>query len=189
MIQADELEKLESLLQGKAFEELTAEEKIWVGQWIESEIEYTNLRTAEGEIKKYLVNADPIAPNPKLLTHLKVQLKTRQASLKAYWWQVRTPGWSTLLIAMVFGASGWWIGSSPMNLNIEQASSPTIVYDTVYLASKPDTVFIEQVVYKDRPLIMRITKQVEDMSVKNSEKGINMKEKEELENLLVSGSR
>ncbi|MBL7874972.1 MAG: hypothetical protein JNL53_04880, partial [Cyclobacteriaceae bacterium] len=53
MIRAEELEKLESLLVSKVFDELTPEEKIWVSQWIESEIEYAHLRKVEGAIKKH----------------------------------------------------------------------------------------------------------------------------------------
>ncbi|MBP9924991.1 MAG: hypothetical protein KBF45_03300 [Cyclobacteriaceae bacterium] len=188
MIHTDELEKLESLLQGKAFEELTAEEKSWVGQWIESEVEYNNLRKSEGAIRKRLADVGPITPNPKLLSRLKAQLSAQQANLKIHWWQVRSPGWSTLLIAIIFGMTGWWIGSSPAKLKVEQAYLPTVVYDTVYLASKPDTVFVNHVVYRERPILTKTTYQPMPNNVEVSAKGINMKEKEELENLLVSGS-
>lgn len=188
MIRAEELEKLESLLVSKAFDELTPKEKIWVSQWIESEIEYTHLRKVEGAIKKHLAASTMNTPDPKVLKNLKAQLKARTSS-QVSWWQVRTPGWSTLLVAISFGVTGWLIGRAPAEQKTEQAYFPARVYDTVYLTSKPDTVFIKQVVYKDRPLLLQVTRQVENLSSENSAKGINMKEKEELENLLVSGSR
>lgn len=188
MIHSDELEKLETLMRSKTFAELTVEERIWVAQWIESESEYTILRVTEGAIKKSL-DSDAIVPDPKILNHLKATFRAKQATPKLNWWQIKMPGWSTLVIASMFCVLGWWIGSSANEVIKEQVYSSTIVYDTVYLASKPDTIFIQQVVYRERSLLAKTVKQLGTLSNETPAKGINMKEKEELENLLVSGSR
>jgi len=188
MIHVDELEKLESLMQSKAFAELTTEEKLWVSQWIESEAEYTNLRKANREISQHLISTNQAVPDPKILTQLKASLRAKQIVSQLNWWQVKMPGWSTGVIASFFCVAGWWIGSSSNEVIKEQVYSP-IVYDTVYLASKPDTVFIQQVVYRERSLLAKTVKQLETLTTETPAKGINMKEKEELENLLVSGSR
>ena len=81
MIHADELEKLESLLQSKSYDALTSEEKIWVGQWIVSEGVYNNLRKAEGEIQSYFKGASSLTPAPETLLHLKALLHARQTCL------------------------------------------------------------------------------------------------------------
>jgi len=189
MIHVDELEKLERLMQSKAFAELTTEEKLWVSQWIESETEYTNLRKANREISEQLISTNQAVPDPKILTHLKATLLAKQTVSQLNWWQVKMPGWSTGVIASFFCVVGWWIGSSSNQVAAEQVYSSTILYDTVYLASKPDTIFVQQVVYRERSLIAKTVKQLETLTTETPAKGINMKEKEELENLLVSGSR
>lgn len=188
MIHADELEKLESLLQSKSYDALTSEEKIWVGQWIASEGVYNNLRKAEGEIQSYFKGASSLTPAPETLLHLKAQLHARQSSLPLHWWQVATPRWSAILLTITFGIAGWWIGSYQKKSDPIQASLPVIVRDTVYLAIKPDTVFVQQVIYRERSVLAKTVKQLEPLSSEAPARGINMKEKEELENLLVSGS-
>jgi hypothetical protein len=119
---------------------------------------------------------------------LKANLR-KQTSQSLNWWQVKVPAWSTLLVAGCFAFGAWWFTSSSVKPIVEQQIVSSIVYDTVYVASKPDTVFVQQVVYRERPVLL--TKTVNQVSTKSAtnSNGINMKEKEELENLLVSGSR
>lgn len=189
MIRMDELEKIEKLLRSKNFGELTSEEKVWVIQWIESEAEYENLRKSESRIRKHFINANEFIPKPNDLNELIAVLR-KQTNQELNWWQVKVPAWSILLVAVCFGFGGWWL-TSVSNKPIMQPQEvlSSIVYDTVYVASKPDTVFIQQVVYKERPVLLtKSIKYVDNKSTVPSN-GINMKEKEELENLLVSGSR
>jgi len=190
MIHENELDKLEHLLQSKKFTALTSEEKIWVSQWIESEVEYENLRGSEERIKQHFQSTAAFTPEPEGLTALKAKLQSKHAALPLMWWQVKVPAWSTIIIAIFFGVSSWWMAFSFNKVKLqEQVLTSSIVYDTIYVASKPDTVFIQQVVYKERPVLLtKSVKQVDNNNASPSN-GINMKEKEELENLLVSGSR
>ncbi len=189
MIHMDELDKLEHLLQDKSFAALTTEEKTWVSQWIESEAEYENIRRSEARIRQHFINTSEFIPEPVGLNELKANLRKR-TNQSVNWWQVKVPAWSTLLIALCFGAGGWWmtlVRDQPIRQSHEVLTS--IVYDTVFVAAKPDTVFVQKVVYKERPaLLSKSIKQIESKGLVPSN-GINMKEKEELENLLVSGSR
>lgn len=187
MIKMDELDRIENLLQTKTFIELTSEEKIWVSQWIGSELEYENLRKSETKIKQYFLKSESVAPNPDGLNQLKARLTLKQAQ-SLNWWQAKVPAWSTLLVAGCFGVGAWWLTSSSDKV-ITQQQLTSVVYDTVYVTTKPDTIFIQQVVYRERPVLL--TKSIKQLESKNSvpSSGINMKEKEELENLLVSGSR
>jgi len=84
----------------------------------------------------------------------------------------------------VFGFSGWWLGQSekPMSLTkIEQV----LVRDTIYVATKPDTVVREKIIYRDRPVILTTTNPQNETPIT---KGVSMKEKEDLDKLLVSGT-
>lgn len=189
MIHVDELDKLERLLQDKHFVMLTTEERTWIRQWIESESEYENLKKSETKIRQYFLKAEKVVPNPERLHELKARLSLKQ-SQSLTWWQAKVPAWSTLLIACCFGLGTWWLtSSSEQNTRQSPQILTSFVYDTVYVASKPDTIFIQQVVYRERPIIL--TKSIKQTDTKNTlpSNGINMKEKEELENLLVSGSR
>lgn len=85
------------------------------------------------------------------------------------------------------GGLGWWIGQSSNSGSQLQMMNPVVVHDTVFVASKPDTIYTEKVVYKDRQVIL--TRRASTDGNKSTEKnGISMKEKEELEKLLVSGT-
>ncbi len=189
MIHMDELDKVEQLLQDKSFAALTDEEKTWVSQWIASELEYENLRKSETKIKQYFLKSENVVPKPEGLSELKARLNLKQ-SQPLNWWQAKVPAWSTLLVALCFGVGGWLLTSSSDKVITQpQQVLTSLVYDTVYIASKPDTVFVQQIVYKEHPVIL--TKSAQQVDTKNAvpSNGINMKEKEELENLLVSGSR
>ena len=188
MIQMDELDRIENLLQTKTFIELTSEEKIWVGQWIASELEYENLRKSETKIKQYFLKSENAVPKPEGLNELKARLNLKQ-SRSLNWWQAKLPAWSTLLVAICFGVGGWWLTSSSDKVITQPQQLTSVVYDTVYVATKPDTVFVQQVVYKERPVILTKSVQKAATKIVVPSNGINMKEKEELENLLVSGSR
>jgi hypothetical protein len=72
------------------------------------------------------------------------------------------------------------------------AIRPVLQRDTVFLPSPPDTVFVSKVIYRFKD---HATKTPLVTVVKNTDRtettsgiGVNMKEKEELDNLLVSGS-
>jgi hypothetical protein len=187
MIRMDELDKIEHLLHTKNFVELTAEEKFWIRQWIDSEAEYENLRKSEARIKQHFIDANEFISKPNGLEELKANLR-KQTSQSLNWWQVKVPAWSTLLVAGCFAFGAWWFTSSSVKPIVDQQIVSSVVYDTVYVASKPDTVYVQHVVYKERPVLL--TKTVNQVSTKSAtnSNGINMKEKEELENLLVSGS-
>jgi hypothetical protein len=76
----------------------------------------------------------------------------------------------------------------PKTLHVENIRKQT---DTVFIASKPDTIIRERIVYVKTPATapaLQTAKSVQFIPVETS-KGVNMKEKEELEKLLVSGSR
>jgi hypothetical protein len=188
MIHPADIDKIESLLKNKAFIQLSSEEKFWISQWIESETEYENLRTAESQIRHYFFSGKIDAPDSvtlgKLTNHLRRLESKKQTRLS---WQLK-PSMGALLMSALFGSLGWWIGQSTNEDSQKQTFNTVVVHDTIFVASKPDTIFTEKVVYKNRPVILTRNPGTTDVNKSIEKNGINMKEKEELEKLLVSGT-
>lgn len=180
-----DLEKLEQLIQSKSYADLSEEEKEWVKKWVTISDEYNNLRSSEIEIRQYFRNTK-ITPSPETLTQLTTRLRKKPRERNSFFWQLK-PSFGSVLVSVFLGGLGWWIGQSSNDSTLIQAVNTLVVHDTIYVASKPDTIYTEKVVYKDRQVIL--TRSASTEGNKPIEKnGINMKEKEELEKLLVSGT-
>jgi len=186
-----DLEKLEQLMQSKPYAELSHEEKEWVSQWMESPDEYDVLRKSEVQMRQYFHDSNVNPPVQSTLTQLTKHLKTKTSKQRVgFWWQLK-PSLSAWSMAILFGGVGWWIGQSA-NSTVAKTETvqSTIIRDTIYIDSQPDTIFSERVIYRDRPVILTGGSHDKESSKKSSESnGINMKEKEELEKLLVSGTK
>lgn len=185
-----DLEKLERLMQSKSYSELNHGEKEWVSQWVESADEYDGLRKSETKIRQYLLDNQFNPPAAKTLTQLTNHLKKKTSKQPAWVWRRFKPSLSAWSTAILFGSVGWWIGQSATNSNTAKTESikSTIVRDTIYVQSQPDTVFTERVIYKDPPVKLTRSSDMELNQQSSESNGINMKEKEELEKLLVSGT-
>ncbi len=182
-----DLERLEQLIQFKSYSELSMEEKEWVGQWVVSIDEYDNLRSSEIDIRQYFQNARVADPDSEILAQLTSRLrriKSRQNT--GLFWQLK-PSLGAILMSVLLGGLGWWIGKSTKNNHQPQTFNPVILHDTIFIASKPDTIYTEKVIYKYRPVILTQSANA-DVSKSAEKNGISMKEKEELEKLLVSGT-
>ncbi len=184
-----DLEKLEQLMHNKSYSELNHEEKDWVSRWVKSVDEYEALRTSETRIRQYFLESKVNSPDEAMLEQLTSRLKKKVAKQKAeVTWQFK-PSISTWSIAALFGCLGWWIGQSTTNTSTADAVQSIIVRDTIYLVSQPDTVFTERTIYKDPTIILaRSGNTIESIDKSSGSNGVNMKEKEELEKLLVSGT-
>lgn len=183
-----DLEKLELLMQNKPYSELNHDEKEWVNQWVESASEYDRLRKSETQMRQYFhdtrINPPALATVTLLTNHLKKKTRAQQVGM---WWQFK-PSLSAWSLAILFGCLGWWIGQSTTSPVVKQgARTSAIIHDTIYIASQPDTVFTEKIIYKDRSVILTKNNR-ESKNAASESHGINMKEKEELEKLLVSGT-
>jgi hypothetical protein len=184
-----DLENLERLMLSKPYAELNHEEKEWVSQWVESPVEYDVMRKSETQMRQYFHDSKVIPPAPSTLVELTNHLKRKTSKQRVgFWWQLK-PSLSTWSMAILFGSVGWWIGlSTNSNVANTKALQSTIVRDTIYVASQPDTIFTEKIIYKDRPVIFTRSNNNPESKKSSESNGINMKEKEELEKLLVSGT-
>jgi hypothetical protein len=183
----DELSMIERLLQTKSFEELSEDEKVVVLRELGSAHQYQLMQ----KVDQALVNqkAD-LLPDPLILSKLiqhQSKVKHTPGALNrvlAY----RVPAWSVAAVVLITAAFVLlFLGTPPEKV---EAVAITRV-DTVYVSRPADTVYTTKVVYR------YLEKKQNDSPIKivghqpasvSSEVGVNMKEKEELDDFLVSGS-
>ena len=187
----ENFEKLEQLLRCKAFHQLTTDELELVRAEIGSEEEYELLRKAEKGLEKSFAGKTKMTVSPEILKKIKSRwAQDRNVSWSHMWKMSSLPNYATILLLLVIGYIGWIGGSSfnPKTLYVEKIKQQT---DTVFIASKPDTIIREKIVYLRAPVFaptLQTAKSIQVIPVETS-KGVNMKDKEELEKLLVSGSK
>jgi len=185
-------EKFEQLLQQYSFKELSAEDKQLVQRYIGSEEEYESLRVADKNLTSHFRKKIDLAPGPQTWNRIKdARVGPFSPRLPHYWITKPMPVYATMLLLLGVGLLGWMGGSRYSTIDQVSVNEPKRQVDTVFIASKPDTVVRDRVIYVGRGSQQAATLQISNDSGQDHPvaKGINMKEKEELEKLLVSGSR
>lgn len=177
----DEYEAFEKLISEKSYFELSTQELKLVNQFVSSEQEYESLRLSGLEMKKWFGENPVSNKNDESLLKLKRALRQQQPVVNFSLWKVSV-GYA--MVALLFGFGGWWMGKSEPSVPVTKVEK-ILMHDTVYLTSKPDTIFRERIIYKDRPIILTINNHQPEIQ---NTKGVSMKEKEDLDKLLVSGS-
>ncbi len=178
----NEYETFEKVISEKRYSELSASELKLVNQFVTTEQEYNAIRTSGLEMKNWFRENPAVSVNAKILTDLKQELRQRHQSSVSYTWLKVSVGYA--MAALTFGFGGWWLGQSEKPAPLT-AIEQVMVRDTVYVAAKPDTVFREKIIYRDRPIILTTSNRQNEIP---NTKGVSMKEKEDLDKLLVSGS-
>lgn len=183
--------KLEALLASKSFDALTPDEKIFVLEELGSEERYHAMQRIDRALKKMTVD---VSPDPAIIQSLQYRMK-RSASHSgiALMLGVRFPAYATVLLIVLFSAVSWWVGRSPSK-EISRVVERVRI-DTVYLTAKADTLYRERIIYREVKVInkpaQRVFKVAGSTPVEKpgeKEVGVSMKEQQELEMLLVSGS-
>lgn len=183
-------EKLEHLIQTKNWGELTADEKHVVIEILGSEEAYQNLRNIDNSLIQE--RKSEVLPQGHVLRSLKKEFGARhpRTSILDQFLGYRMPAYAAAIITAIVVVGAFYAGKQSIDQPIAQASfTPR---DTVYLSTVPDTVYLTKVVYRN---VYRTQQQAVTSIVKNESRsaehvtvGVNMKEKEELDNLLVSGT-
>ncbi len=180
-------ERFEQLLRTQSYQELSLADREWMAQFVSSEEAYEAMRRATQQMEEH-VAPEKLLPEPAILKSLMKSLDEKHRSTR---WSIRStwsiPAYASLAAVLAVGVMGWWVGSSWGKETVYVDRMITRV-DTVRVVSKPDTLVIERVVYQNvsLPTTSAIVKQTgENIPLVN--RGVNMKEKEELEKLLVSG--
>ncbi|MBL0741928.1 hypothetical protein [Chryseolinea lacunae] len=182
-------QRLEQLLGEKSFDALTPEEKDFVLKEFGSEEQYTLAR----KIGRALVNQKTgLSPDPWVLTALQQHLKEKHRP--SFWHSVvhaQVPAYAMALVC-VLAVAGVWILSSGNNPAPPSIVTTRVVHDTVFVASLPDTVIRNRVVYRDVAMPLQklnyAAAKTETVGNPPVAQGVTMKDKEELDKLLVSGS-
>ena len=184
----DTEKKINELAEAKTWQELTAEERMLILKYLGSEEAYQALRKVNavlGEMKS------DISPQAKTLATLQHRLRETRKPIRPAAVAIlffKTPAYVSALMILLAMFAGLAIGrrSGSHAVTIQTVHKT----DTLIVSSPPDTVVITRVIYRDRPATQPV------MTVANNEParevngpvGVSMKEKEELDNLLVSGS-
>jgi len=132
-----------------------------------------------------------LSPDPWILASLQDQVKARQRpSLWTSFFQAQVPAYVMAGACLAIVVILWWLKPVPAPPSVAVRT----VRDTVYLATAPDTVYRRKIIYRYRYRYITVaapstptpdTRLAEPMA---GSEGVSMKDKEELEKLLVSGS-
>jgi hypothetical protein len=183
-------DKLEELIQSKTWHELTEDEKQFVLETLGSKATFEAFKKTDLAISG-LAKAE-IVPGPKVLPSLKRKFSNvhQHEQLLDRIVFFRIPAYAVAAIVAITILITWHSKQSPSVVQV--AATQIAQRDTVFLPSPPDTVFVPKVIYRYKdhatktPLITVVKNT--DRTETTSGVGVNMKEKEELDNLLVSGS-
>ncbi|MEJ0055039.1 MAG: hypothetical protein WDN75_04925 [Bacteroidota bacterium] len=184
-----EEERLERLIREKKFNQLTTEEREFVLSMLVPEEEFDAMYKAERLLGMESFRSS-LQPAPELLSSLKSKMRKERAG--SFKWsdlfRIKIPAYAAVLLIILFTSLGFWL-RSPLPPAKAISYSPLIKGDTVFV-TKIDTLFIERIVY--RPIrLASPPKQVPVLSLPEKQvpvaEGVSMKEKEELNKLLVSG--
>jgi hypothetical protein len=182
-----EEEKLEDLVSTKLFANLSAEEKQYVLDALGSEEQFNALQRIHASLRDQPVVAS-VEPAPDVLIALKRKLReTKKESLVLpAILQFKVPAYAALILAVVVGSLTAMVSSgSSVKQPILTASKGQ--RDTVFI-TKTDTVYREKLLIKYVRVPAAAEPEIVTASSKSGQiQGVSMKEKEELDRLLVSG--
>ncbi|HMI67580.1 MAG TPA: hypothetical protein VK517_16180 [Cyclobacteriaceae bacterium] len=182
-----EEEKLEDLVSTKLFTNLSAEEKQFVLDALGSEEQFNTLQRIHATLLDHPVVAS-VRPAPHVLIALKHKLRETKKGplLLPVILQFKIPAYAALILAVIVGSLTAMV-SNGSSVKQPLVIVPKMERDTVYITNT-DTVYRERLLIK----YVRVSTPAEPEIVTASSKsdrilGVSMKDKEELDRLLVSG--
>lgn len=183
-----EEEKLEDLVSTKSFANLSAEERQFVLDVLGSEEQFNTLQRIHESLRDQPVVAS-VEPAPDVLIGLQRMLReTKKGSfLLPAILQFKIPAYAALILAAMVGSLTAMVSNGSSVKQPLVTVPPKVERDTVYITNT-DTVYRERLLIK----YVRVPALAEPEMVTASSKsdrilGVSMKDKEELDRLLVSG--
>jgi hypothetical protein len=178
------IDRLELLMETKSFIQLSSEEREWVLNFVDSEEEYETIRSVDAMLMS--IGSESPELNPATIHKLKTHLKGNSPTLLSRLFQQKVPAWGMAVVALIFMVAWVMIPTAEPSKQIVERF--TVKSDTVFITRK-DTVFINRVVFRERPANPFIqTKSKQSIPTPEGTNGSSMKEQEELQSLLVSGT-
>jgi hypothetical protein len=179
---------MEELLELKSFAELTEDEREFVLHELGSAQEYDALRKISAAL---VADKADLSPDPRVLRNLKSRMNKGQETWYRQVLTYKVPAYAVVIFFTVAGSALMFVRDDQ---SVPAADTITkIKTDTLYLAAPSDTIFVDRVIVKYAPAEKNdapdysLVKNISPLPNKASQ-GVNMKEKEELERFLVSGS-
>jgi hypothetical protein len=179
-------EKIDQLIETKSWTDLSVDEKAFVIDILGSQEQYHALR----EVHFSLLNSerdDGMTLDGKMLNNLRKKFRAKHSSVSFNMFQVRVPAYLTAILIFFAAGVAWYMGAK----SVKPFLTTQVIHDvdTLFVASKPDTIYRDKIIYKTVQIkstpAVAVVSEVQPRSV---EVGVNMKETEALQNLLVSGS-
>jgi len=180
---------IDKLISTKQFSELTPEELAFVMQELGGEEQYVALQKVHSVLNSSL----PTNLTPRANTQSLLRDRFNQQYAKHSLWRnlafATMPAYAVILLLMSGVFLTWTLATS-----MQQVKTRTVMVskkDTVRIVMKADTVFVNRVVYKYKRVKVNPVYnfvQTKHFEIKtDSTLSVSMKEKEELDNLLVTG--
>jgi hypothetical protein len=200
-------ERIEKIIRDRIYDELLPEEKFILDYNGIDRLLFEQLKSLDERlIHEYWKEFENMEPDKASFMYLKNKLKEKSNlppvwGPKLFWiFNYRIPAYLSFILMILLATTGWFIGK-----NTQQATGyvlpKEVIYktDTLYLASVPDTVTVEKVVYMNNkegglPVAKkyRIDKTYTDLdnfsgiSQLTSKVGLSYNENETIPELLVS---
>ncbi len=174
------IDKLEKLMEEKAFSQLSVAEKEWVLRFVESDEEYDSIRSVDLLLNS--IGTETLTPDPTIISRLKTRGNRRSWIHSIF--AAKVPAWA--FAAFLIGVFGAWYVLPHQPVQPQIVERITVKTDTLIVV-RPDTVIVRKVIYRERPAnpFVQVRSGIEQTPLPE---GSTMKEKEELQTLLVSGT-
>lgn len=178
-----EFEKIEQLLNKGSFESLSEEDQYWVKENLGGAEAYDHLR--ESTIIARQEKAIPVSSGVK--KDLMKQFKEKHQPGWKLVLQWKIPAYAALILLIAVSSSLITFLPEKERL-VEKYVWQDPVVDTVFVASEPDTVFIERTI--ERPVYVKVYETSEEtpvVAVERKSKGKSLADQSEIKDILVSG--
>jgi hypothetical protein len=190
MKEFDQEDRMERLLESKTFQQLNDEERTLVLKALGSEEQYNAMRRVTLAL---ITSKVDLSPDPQTLQSLENKMDQEKKNSWSNILTFRVPAYAALLLTGVVAALVTLILSPREKLStriVEVVKRDTVIVTRVDI----DTVYRDRFIYKrvqqEFPADKNYLRVVKKITIDEAEPetGVSMKDKQELETLLVSGS-
>ncbi len=180
----EDFEKLDQLLRVGDFESLSGEDQHWIEESIGSAEAFDRLR--ETTIIARQENVKNVRPQVK--KDLMKQFKEKHQPGWKLVLQWKIPAYAAMLIVALISSLLMTLMPEKERI-VERYIPQQPIVDTVFVASEPDTVFIERTI--DRPVYVKVFEEEEKstpvVAVERIRKGKSLADQSGIKDILVSG--
>lgn len=181
---SEEFDKIERLLQSGNFNSLSPEDQYWVKDNLGSPEAFDQLR--ETTIIARQEKAVPVRSKVKQDLMRQYKTKHQPAWKQVLQWQM--PAYAAMLM-LVFVTTTIITFMPEKERLVETFIVQEPIVDTVYVASQPDTIFIERTI--ERPVYVKVVEEEPEeatvLAVERKSKGKSLADQSDIKDILVSG--